>query len=62
MSKFHHYSINNSILIALQKPEATLVADIELGSKVWQACQEGRKSHPNFFSDEIQSKEKQEDL
>ena len=26
MSKFHHYSFNNTILIAMQKPEATLVA------------------------------------
>lgn len=32
MSKFHRYSINNSLLIALQKPEATLVA----GYKAWQ--------------------------
>ena len=26
MSKFHNYSFNNTLLIALQKPEATLVA------------------------------------
>ena len=26
MSKFHHYSFNNTILIAMQKPDATLVA------------------------------------
>jgi len=32
MSKFHRYSINNSLLIALQKPDATLVA----GYKAWQ--------------------------
>ena len=32
MSKFHNYSVNNTLLIALQKPEATLVA----GFKAWQ--------------------------
>ena len=31
MSKFHNYSFNNTLLIALQKPEATLVA----GYKAW---------------------------
>lgn len=32
MSRFHNYSFNNSLLIALQKPDATLVA----GYKAWQ--------------------------
>ena len=32
MSKFHNYSFNNTFLIAMQKPEATLVA----GYKAWQ--------------------------
>ena len=27
MSKFHNYSMNNTLLIALQRPEATLVAE-----------------------------------
>lgn len=26
MSKFHNYSFNNTLLISMQKPEATLVA------------------------------------
>lgn len=26
MSRFHHYSLNNTVLIAMQKPDATLVA------------------------------------
>ncbi len=26
MSQFHNYSFNNTLLIAMQKPEATLVA------------------------------------
>lgn len=32
MSKFHNYSLNNTILIAMQKPDAALVA----GYKAWQ--------------------------
>lgn len=32
MSRFHHYSFNNSILIAMQKPDATRVA----GYSAWQ--------------------------
>ena len=32
MSKFHNYSFNNTMLIAMQKPDATLVA----GFKAWQ--------------------------
>ena len=32
MSKFHDYSLNNTLLIASQKPEATLVA----GYTAWQ--------------------------
>ena len=27
MSKFHNYSVNNTLLIALQRPDASLVAD-----------------------------------
>lgn len=33
MSKFHHYSINNCILIASQKPDASLVAGYEKWKK-----------------------------
>ena len=32
MSKFHHYSLNNAMLIAMQKPDATLIA----GYQAWQ--------------------------
>ncbi len=32
MSKFHNYSVNNTLLIAMQKPEASLVA----GFRAWQ--------------------------
>lgn len=33
MSKFHNYSVNNCILIAMQKPEATLVASYSAWQK-----------------------------
>ena len=43
MSKFHNYSFNNTLLITMQKPEATLVAgyqacgrDYRIGT--WSAC------------------------
>ncbi len=32
MSKFHHYSLNNTLLIAMQRPDATLVA----GFNAWK--------------------------
>ena len=32
MSQFHHYSFNNTLLIALQRPDATLVA----GYRAWE--------------------------
>lgn len=32
MSQFHNYSFNNTLLIAMQKPDATLVA----GYQAWQ--------------------------
>ena len=34
MSKFHNYSFNNTLLIAMQKPEATL----------WQVIRRGRRT------------------
>ena len=38
MAKFHNYSLNNTLLIAMQKPDATLVA----GYQAWQ------KQHPRL--------------
>ena len=32
MSKFHNYSFNNTLLIAMQKPEATLVAGYKVSA------------------------------
>ncbi len=36
MSKFHHYSFNNTMLIHLQKPDATLVAGFNKWEKVFE--------------------------
>ena len=33
MAKFHNYSFNNTLLIAMQRPDATLVT----GYKIWQS-------------------------
>ncbi len=41
MSKFHNYSFNNTLLIAMQKPDATLVA----GYKAWQKNFERHVNH-----------------
>ena len=39
MSKFHNYSFNNTILIAMQKPDASLVAGFRnLGSFIITFC------------------------
>ena len=32
MAKFHNYSFNNTLLIAMQRPDATLVAGLQNGS------------------------------
>ena len=32
MSQFHNYSFNNTLLIAMQKPDATLVAGYQAGA------------------------------
>ena len=43
MSKFHNYSFNITLLIAMQKPDATLVA----GYKTWQ---KKNLEFPQFYS------------
>ena len=49
MSKFHNYSFNNTLLIAMQRPDATLVA----GYNAWKNkfnryVKKGRKGHPDY--------------
>lgn len=43
MSKFHNYSINNQILIATQKPEATLVAGFNAWKDLERSVNKGEK-------------------
>ena len=46
MSKFHRYSVNNTMLIYMQKPEATLVAGFNKWKKpVCAPCEKGRTWH-----------------
>lgn len=55
MSKFHNYSFNNTLLIAMQKPEATLVAGYKAWQKkFWQTRQQRRKSNPYSCPDALQ--------
>ena len=43
MSQFHNYSFNNTLLIALQKPEATLVAGYQAWQKFNRQVKRGEK-------------------
>ena len=43
MSKFHHYSVNNTILIALQRPDATQVASYATWKKLGRQVRRGEK-------------------
>lgn len=58
MSKFYNYSINNTILIAMQKPEATLIA----GYRAWEIkfgrhVKKGEKAIRIFAPMKFQTKE-----
>ena len=53
MSRFHHYSVNNQVLIHMQKPDATLVAGFnkwknQFGRNVIKG-EHGTKSSPDSF-------------
>lgn len=55
MSKFYNYSFNNTLLIAMQKPDATLIA----GYTAWQRnfdrhVMKGEKGHQNSCSCALQ--------
>ena len=47
LSKFHNYSLNNTLLIAMQRPDATLVAGYtHLEKAVWASGTQRGKRHP----------------
>lgn len=49
MSKFHNYSFNNTMLIHMQKPDATLVAGYQAWQKKFKRqVKRGRERHPDF--------------
>ena len=43
MAKFPHYSVNNNILIMMQKPDATLVQSYTGWKKMWRFVKKGEK-------------------
>lgn len=45
MSKFHNYSFNNTLLIAMQKPDASLIAGFNSWKISFNATSKGRKRH-----------------
>lgn len=48
MSQFHDYSFNNTLLIAMQRPEATLVAGYHAWQKKFERhVKERGKGHPD---------------
>ena len=61
MSRFHHYSANNSLLIAMQKPGATLVASYTAWQKKFQRqVMRGEKGIRIFAPTPVKVKKEQE--
>lgn len=50
MSKFYNYSFNNTVLIALQRPEATLVAGYSAWQKNSSSGEKGREGNSDYCS------------
>lgn len=50
MAKFHNYSFNNTLLIAMQRPDATLVAGFNAWKTSLTATSKRRKGHPDHCS------------
>lgn len=59
MSKFHNYSMNNTILIMLQKPDAQRVAGYNTWKELGRQVQKGEKAikvlAPSSFKKEVQA-------
>lgn len=56
MSKFHNYSFNNTLLIAMQKPEATLVAGYQAWQKNFERhVNKGGKGNPYSCTSPLQN-------
>lgn len=63
MSKFHNYSFNNTMLIALQKPDATYVAGFDRWKKDFErSVNKGEKGIKIFAPNLYKKKERQEKL
>lgn len=46
MSKFHNYSFNNTLLIAMQRPDATLVTGYRNWQSMGRQVKKGRRELP----------------
>ncbi|MBQ3514713.1 MAG: hypothetical protein IJA32_13125, partial [Lachnospiraceae bacterium] len=63
MSKFHNYSFNNTLLIAMQKPDATLVAGFQAWKKNFERhVKKGEKGIRILAPAPYKVKEEQEKL
>ena len=63
MSQFHHYSFNNTLLIAMQKPDATLVAGYQAWEKKFKRhVMKGEKGIQIIAPAPIREKEEREKL
>ena len=61
MSRFHHYSFNNTLLIAMQKPDATLVASYNSWQKNFERnVRKGEKGIRIFAPSPYKIREEQE--
>lgn len=49
MSRFHNYSLNNQILIARQRPDATLCASYTCWKSLNRQVKKGRIRNPNHL-------------
>ena len=53
MSKFHRYSFNNTLLIAMQRPDATLVTGYRNWQSMGRQVKKGEKGISHFITEHI---------
>lgn len=54
MAKFHNYSLNNQILIAVQKPDSTLCCRLHHLAETEQICKKRGKRIPDYLPRSVQ--------
>ncbi len=53
-SRFHHYSFNNTLLIMMQRPDATQVAGFNAWRQARSLRPQGREGHLDLGADGVQ--------